>query len=250
MNGKSSKMRAWTGIALVLAILSMLCIAAAAQDTANDWVKKGDDLMNSMASESMTEVLNAYDKALQMDSQNESILLRKTVVLDIITIGTATEALGIVEKKLENNPQDALAWQARGVALNYLSIEQEATQSFEKAIEIYDQEIQKDPKNGTAWWYKAENLANLQRFEEALIAYEKVIELDHPRKVDALSTKGGILMQYGRLEESISALDKATELDPNHITSWFTKGQALKEMGRNAESEAATAKARELGYKG
>lgn len=57
-------------------------------------------------------------------------------------------------------------------------------------------------------------------------------------------------MQYGRLEESISALDKATELDPNHITSWFTKGQALKEMGRNAESEAATAKARELGYKG
>lgn len=54
-------------------------------------------------------------------------------------------------------------------------------------------------------------------------------------------------MQYGRLEESISALDKATELDPNHITSWFTKGQALKEMGRNAESEAATAKARGIG---
>ena len=249
MNGKS-KMRAWTGVALVLAVLPTLCIAAAAQDTANDWVKKGDDLMNSLASESLTEALNAYDKSLQMDPQNESTLLRKTVVLDILKVGTATEALGIVEKKLEKNPQDTLAWQARGAALYYLGSEQEANQSFEKAIEIYDQDIQKDSKNGTAWWYKAENLANLQRFEEALNAYEKVIELDHPRKVDALSTKGGILMQYGRLEESISALDKATELDPNHIMSWITKGQALKEMGRNAESEAATAKARELGYKG
>ena len=76
MNGKS-KMRAWTGAAMVLAVLPTLCIAAAAQDTANDWVKKGDDLMNSMASESLTEALNAYDKALQMDPQNESILLEK-----------------------------------------------------------------------------------------------------------------------------------------------------------------------------
>jgi hypothetical protein len=32
MNGKSSKMRAWTGIALVLAILSMLCMASTAQE--------------------------------------------------------------------------------------------------------------------------------------------------------------------------------------------------------------------------
>jgi superkiller protein 3 len=250
MNGKSSKMRAWAGIALVLAMLPALCIAVAAQDTANDWVKKGDDLMNSMASESLTEALNAYDKALQMDPQNESVLLSKTVVLEILKGQTATEALGIVENKLEKNPQDTLAWQARGAALSFLGIKQEANQSFEKAIEIYDQEIQKDPKNGTAWWYKAENLANLQRFEEALIAYEKVIELDHPRKVDALSAKGGILMQYERLEDSIIALDKATELDPNHFLSWATKGQALKEMGRNAESEAAYAKARELVYKG
>ncbi len=247
MTGKTSKMRAWAGLALVLAVLSTLCMADAAQETtANDWVKKGNDLMNS---KSWDDALTAYNKALQLDPQNESILLFKTLDLDILKSQSATKALGIVEKKLDKNPQDALAWQAKGAALAYLNMMQEANKSFEKAIEIYDQEIKKNPDNGTAWWYKAENLANLQRFDDALPAYEKVIELNYtPRIVDAWNGKGSMLESLGRLNESLAAYDKAIELDPKKVISWVAKSTALKEMGRDAESDAAYAKAVELGW--
>lgn len=247
MNGKSSKMRAWPGLALVLALLSALCLTATAQEkTADDWVKKGNDLMNS---KSWDDALAAYNKALQIDPQNESILLIKALDLDILKSQTATKALGIVEKKLDKNPQDALAWQAKGVALAYLDMMQEANKSFEKAIGIYDQEIQKNPKNGTAWWYKAENLANLQRFADALPAYEKVIELNSSSRVaDAWDAKGGMLTALGRFNESLAAYDKAIELDPKKVTSWVGKSATLKEMGRDADSDAAYAKAVELGW--
>jgi len=247
MNGMQSKLKAMTRMILALAMLLALCMAASGQETANDWVNKGLDLFND---QSFQEALEAFEKAIEIDPQNDTILGLLSTTHDILRVQESTKGLSIAEKKLEKNPQNALAWQSRGGFLAQLDMTQEANKSFEKAVDIYDQEIQKNPNNGTVWWYKAENLANLQQFEDALDAYEKVIELNHPRKVDALSTKGSILMQFGRLNESLNALDNALELNPKHTLSWMLKSRLLKEMGQDAESDAAFAKARALGYKG
>ena len=245
MNGKSSKMRAWAGIALVLAMLPALCIAVAAQDTANDWVKKGDDVLLYKKNAGL-EAIDAYEKALQLDPQNESILLREATILDALGMQAATKALSIIEKKLGRNPQDAEAWRLRSGALSELGMMQEANQSIEKALKIYDQEIQKDPLNGTAWYYKAWILNNIGRHDESLLAYEKLIELDHPQKVEAWNGKGTALYLLERFDEAIAAYDMAIELDPENIEAWFSKGSVFDSMGRNTEAQAAFAKADEL----
>lgn len=247
MYRKPSKIRTWTGLILVPAMLSMLCLIATAQgETADDWIKKGNDLMTAQSTE---EALEAYNNALQLDPQNESILLSKALALDILKLQAATKALGIVEKKLEKNPQDALAWQAKGAALVYMDMRNEANQSFEKAIEIYDQEIEKNSSNGSAWFYKAENLANLQRYEDAIHAYDKVIELNYSaRTAIGWATKGGFLAYLGRFNESLAAYDRSIDLDPNNPITWVGKSSTLREMGRTEEAEAAYARANELGW--
>ena len=239
------KMRTWIGLTLVLAVFSMLCLTAAAQETANDWVNKGDDILLYKTNAGI-EAIEAYERALQLDPQNESILLREATIYHALGEQAATKALGIVEKKLETNPRDVLAWRQKGGILHFLGMEQEANQSIKKSIEILDQEIEKNSENGTAWWYKAESLVNLFKFDDALTAYEKVIELDHSRKVDAWIGKGNALWQLGRTDEAVAAYDKAIELDPTNIVAWFSKGSILDSMGRSKEAEAAYAKANEL----
>ena len=252
MNAKrvnTKKMRAWTGIALVLAVLALLCLTAGAQETADEWVKKGNDLYQS--GESLQEALDAYEKALQMDSENNTILMKVALIHDILGIRAASKALGIIEKKLEKNPGDAASWWARGGAMLRLGMKDDANKSFEKALDIYDQEIQRDQNNGTAWWYKAETLVSLSSYENALKAYDKVIELAHPRKKDALNNKGAILMDvFGKFNESIAAYDEAIEIYPEDFSAWVGKAITLEVMGRNAESEVAYTKAKELGYRG
>ena len=70
MNAKrmnTKKMRAWTGIALVLAVFSALCLAAAAEDnTPTAWIKKGIELSSN---ESYEEATQAFDRALEQDPQ-------------------------------------------------------------------------------------------------------------------------------------------------------------------------------------
>jgi tetratricopeptide (TPR) repeat protein len=247
MNGGLPGMRAGLKLILVLAVLSALCLGAASQkETADDWVKKGNDLITANSSE---EALEAYDKALQLDPQNVSILLAKANAYDLLKLQVTTKALSIVEKMLEKNPQDALAWQAKGAALGIMGLRSEANQSFEKAIEIYDREIDRNPGNGTAWFFKAENLANLHRTEDALYAYDKAIELNcSTRMAIAWASKGGHLFVLGRLNDSLAAFDKSIDLNPNDPIVWFARSVTLKEMGRTREAEATYAKAEELGW--
>jgi len=53
------------------------------------------------------------------------------------------------------------------------------------------------------------------RNEEALPVIEKSLELD-PKNALALDTKGFILYNLGKFEESIKNYDKAIELDPEN----------------------------------
>lgn len=246
MNGKSSKMRAWTGIALVLAILSMLCMASVAQEkTASYWAMQGDDLLRKG---SINEALEAYEKSLQLDSENESLLLGVATMHHILQVQAATKALGIVEKKLEKNPQDMNAWSSRGVALTNLGRDDEALKSREKILELLDQSLEKDPTNSTSWMAKAEILAGMDRLDEAVQACDKVIEINSSLVGYAAETKGYLLEGLGRNEDALQAYDMAIELNPEKGGLWYSKGGVLKTLGRNSEADEAFAKAKDLGY--
>ena len=248
-------------------------------NTADYWIKIGDDL--ALNKSNNQEALAAYEKAIQMDPENIGAWDRKALILYVLDQQAYRKVLNLSEMRLAKNPQDARTWQAHAAALTSLGRQEEANQSQQKALEIYDQEIKDNPKNATAWFYKAELTANRT---EALSAYEKVIELNGSMKVEALLTKGNILLNLGKSDEAIAAVDKAIQLDPTNFRAWEEmalvyhvlgkynesltayekltkinpenalvwkgKGDALKMLGRQAEANAAFAKAKELGYQG
>jgi tetratricopeptide (TPR) repeat protein len=246
MNGKSSKMRVGIGLAQVLAVLSIMCMAAAAQEkTASYWTSQGDDLLRKG---SINEALEAYEKSLQLDPENESVLLGVATMHHILQVQAATKALGIIEKKLDKNPQDMMAWSNRGLALTNLGRDDEALKSREKVLELLDQSLEKDPTNSTSWMAKAEILAGMDRLEEAVQACDKVIEINTSLVGYAAETKGYLLEGLGRSEDALQAYDMAIGLNPEKGGLWYSKGGVLKTLGRDSEADAAFARAKDLGY--
>ncbi|NYT01153.1 MAG: tetratricopeptide repeat protein [Methanosarcinales archaeon] len=235
-----------------LTVAAVLCIPAASQDdagqenTAAYWSQMGDRyVMNN----SLLEAVQAYDRALEIEPENESLWISKSLSYQMLSQQASRAALNIIDRKLEKNPQDALAWQARGVALAGLEMIEDSALSFEKAVEIYDQELQSHPDNATAWWFKAENLANLGRSDQALPAYEKVIDLGGPRTADAWFARGSILMRQGDYNQSLASYDKVIELRPDDYLGWLGKAYVLTSMGNSTGAEEAYATARSLGYR-
>ncbi|MFZ3148062.1 MAG: tetratricopeptide repeat protein [Methanothrix sp.] len=240
------KMRAWTGLILVLATLFVLCLTTAAQEkTASYWANQGDELLGKG---SVNEALEAYEKSLQMDPENESILLGLATMHHIRQVQSATKALGIIEKRLEKNPQDMNAWSNRGVALTNLGRDDDASKSREKVLELLNLSLEKDSTNSTSWMAKAEILAGMDRLEEAVQACDKVIEINSSLVGYAAETKGYLLEGLGRNEDALQAYDMAIELNPEKGGLWYSKGGVLKTLGRDSEADAAFAKAKDLGY--
>jgi len=247
----------------------------AQENTVGYWVEKGNKLVDNGSYE---EALTKYNKAIQIDPENLDARDRKALVLYILEQQAYRDVLSLSEKRLEKNPKDAGAWQARAAAQSSLGEEEEANSSRKKALAIYDQEIQENPGNATAWFYKAELTTNNT---EAFTAYEKVIELNGSMKIPALITKSNILLNLGKSEEATLAIDEAIRLSPNSSDVWIQKalnsyalgkyneslaayekiielkpgvawlwkgkGDALKALGRQAEADEAYAKAKELG---
>jgi len=267
-----------TGFAVALLAVAMLCACALAQENTTEyWTMIGDDL--AMNESNYQGALVAFEKAIQIDPENMGAWDRKALIHYVLSKQAYLRVLSLSEKWLENNPQDARAWQARAAALQSLDRIDESNQSLEKAIEIYDQETRENPGNATAWFYKAEVMANRT---DALAAYEKVIELNGSMKITAMLTKGNILLNLGKSEEAIAVIDNAIQLNPKNPQAWKEKaldsyvlgkyneslaayemvielepeyapawiwkgkGDALKALGRQSEADAAYARAEEL----
>lgn len=263
----------------LLAVTSLFVIVVAQESDASYWIALGDDL--ALNRSDIKDALAAYDNATRIDPGNIGAWDRKAMCLWILSQEAYRKVLNLTETRLAEYPQDARTWQAQAVAQASLGMKEAANRSIEKAIEIYDKEIYDDPGNATAWFYKAELTANRT---DALSAYEKVIELNGSMKATSLLTKGNILLNLGKAEEAVAAIDEAVLLDQNDIQSWSEmalacyvlgryneslaayekmtdlnpenalawkgKGDILLAMGQEVEASAAFARARELGYQG
>lgn len=205
---EQSKFLCFWGIWLIFVLLALatLCVSAVAQEnSAENWFTKGQDLDRNG---SYNESIQAYHKALNLT--NES---------------------------LKKNPNDAVAWQIKGLVLERLYRIDEAAIAFGKATEL-------NPKNAYAWLHKgkvldliANRLQDQERtktFEDVIKAYDKAIEIN-PNYGDAWENKGYSLQSLAafnknlsQYNESLAAFDKAIELIPTNDT----RNQALAWDGR------------------
>lgn len=196
-------------LALALVSLTALCVCAVAQEeTAESWLKKGYDLSVNGSHE---QALQAYDRAIQIDPNNE------------------------------------LAWIDKANVLLRLNRTDEATDAYHRALDITNKTLEADPKNATMWSAKGLLLHNIGNSEEAVKAFDSATTVD-PKYEMAWKMKGVILAsELHRYDEAIAAFDGALKVNPNDAQVWSLKGDALKAAGRQAEADEAYAKAKELG---
>ncbi len=262
MNAKrvnAKRMMAWIGVALVLAVLSALCLSAAAQgETAEDWLKKGIESINKGSSE---EAINAYDRALEINPDYADAWRGKASALGIQ--GKHQEAIQAFDKAIESydkiikaNPKDADAWYGRGAALDYRAVKmgffnnstQERNMYREEAIRSFDNAIEINPKFAEAWKLKGAVLHMLGRYEEAAEAFNKALEID-PQLQGAQEGKALALAALGKKEEAEESYNKALEPYNKMIESanstqelteaWLSKGFILQDQGKYEDAVKA-----------
>jgi len=95
---------------------------------------------------------------------------------------------------------------------------------------------------------KGNILLNLGRYDESLDAIDKAIQLD-PENPSAWYEKASYYEVLGKYNESLDAYEMITELEPEKASVWWFKGNILEALGRQIDADAAYAKAKDLGYR-
>ncbi len=88
-------------------------------------------------------------------------------------------------------------------------------------------------------------LLNLGRCEEALVAVDKIIELDS-KNIMGWRLRAGTLGVLARYKEALVAADKIIELFPKYLDGWLIRAMALASLDRYEEALVAADKVIEL----
>lgn len=73
------------------------------------------------------------------------------------------------------------------------------------------------------WFQQGLDLYNQEKFEESLTAYEKALELD-PKDSEAWNNMGIDLGLLGRYDEALTAFNNAVELNDSYAEAWYNMG--------------------------
>src|SRR4030042_3305654 len=142
--------------------------------------------------------------------------------------GKYDEAIREYSKAIELDPDNAVAWNNRGLA--YLYKEQ-----YDLAIADYVKAIELDPWSVMAYAGRGNAYFGQGYYDLAIAYYNKTIELD-PEYAAAWNNRGLAYVKKGQYDLAIADYSKAIELDPGYAAAWNNKGVALQNLGRNEEA--------------
>ena len=133
----------------------------------------------------------------------------------LIESGKYLEAIKILNKAIELNPNYAEAYNNRGNAYSYLKQYTKSMQNFNKAIEL-------DP--GYVWAYnnRGNAYSNLKQYRKAIQDYDKAIELD-PNYAEAYLNRGMIYFYLKQYAKSMQDFNKVIVLNPNYAEAYLLR---------------------------
>jgi tetratricopeptide (TPR) repeat protein len=182
-------------------------------------------------------------------------------------------ALDQIDAALDINPDNSLAWNQRGLALQRLKRFEDVVASYDRALAVwpdhaealcnrgaalyelkrfdealasYDRALAVRPHYAEAFCYRGAALFQLKRLEEALASYDCALATQ-PAYADALSDRGGVLVELKRFDEALVSYDQALLVRPDHAETLCNRGVALNELKRPEEALASYDRALALG---
>jgi tetratricopeptide (TPR) repeat protein len=138
------------------------------------------------------------------------------------------EALAVVDKALELDPDLQSAWAVRSVALA-------GCDRFEEAVEAMTRAGPSHPDDPSYHSARAELLNHASRFDEALSESDRAIQLA-PESHVAWSGRTDILLSAKRYDECVDCATRALALDPDSYELRLKRGRALVNLGRFSDS--------------
>ncbi len=164
--------------------------------------------------------------------QNFDSLSSKKFNLDgykLIAAKKFQKAIKKLEKAIEINSDDDLAYINWGVALSKKNQLDEAIEKFKKAIEI-------NPNNDLAYTNWGIVLSDKNKLDEAIEKFKKAIEIN-PDNDLAYTNWGIALFDKNKLDEAIEKFKKAIEINPNNDLAYTNWGTILSKKNQFNEAE-------------
>ncbi|MFW9844966.1 MAG: tetratricopeptide repeat protein [Candidatus Thorarchaeota archaeon] len=135
------------------------------------------------------------------------------------------ESLASVEAYLRENPQDATAWNVKGVF-------HAQRKEYGEALRCLDQAIQLDSELAAAHSNRGRVLLTLgpEKAAEALKSFDRALKLK-PEDIDTLRDKSLALRAQGKVQEELEIYKKMSELAKEEWGVWLRLGDLQLEVG-------------------
>src|SRR3972149_6953418 len=194
---------------------------AKAADTlsAADWFKKGRQYWLNKEYDSAIE---AFTSAIALNPNDADAYNGRGVAYN--DKGQYDRAIEDYNKAIQLDPNYAYAYNNRGNAYNKKG-------QYDKAIENYNKAIQLDPNHAYAYNNRGAAYNDKGQHDRAIEDYNKAIQLD-PNYASAYNNRGAAYNKKGQYDKAIENYNKAIALDPNYAKAYNNRGAAYNDKGQ------------------
>ena len=158
--------------------------------------------------------------------------------------GNLKEAMRILQKGLESNPQSYSIISTFGILLSETGLYDQAISILQKGISLWPYDPEMWNYLGVAYWGKGE-------YDKAYEAYQQALEIDNDYPL-VLNNLGSLYLSLylrdkkpGDLDKAVEYFKKALTYDPEQASAYNGLGGAYKKLGRVKEALACWEKALE-----
>ncbi len=155
--------------------------------------------------------------------------------IDYRNQGNWSQAIIDYTKSIEINPNNAAVYWNRALAYD-------AQGNLLQAISDYTKDIKLNPKDALAFNNRGIAYENQGNLPQAISDYNKCIEID-PKHAHAYNNRGTVYTKLSKFIQAMSDFNKAIELDPNYTDAYNSRGIALGYQGQFPQAIADFTKA-------
>jgi tetratricopeptide (TPR) repeat protein len=146
-----------------------------------------------------------YNPSENIQDKSERLIKQKRYV----------EAVRLLERDLDKNPQNFDAWWLKGTALCHL-------QYYNDALDCYQIALGINPTVASLWQNSGLLLAAMDRPQQAIDMYNRALEID-PDDVQLWISKAGLWAEMGKYPKALATIDRAVEVDARCTDAWYQR---------------------------
>jgi arylsulfatase A-like enzyme/Flp pilus assembly protein TadD len=179
------------------------------------------------------DALEILEKGLENNPDSYGIMVGCGSLL--VKIGQLDRGIEFLQKALEKVDTDPDVWTQLGIAFTMKREYPEALESYKKALSLDMTNAFIYSNMGFLYYSIFLQTGKMEDNDRALECYRKAVEID-PQMASAYNGLGGAYKSRGQVDEAIQAWEKSLELDPDYGYSLYNLGVAYLQVGEKEKA--------------